>query len=421
MACAPVVTAQVGLPQVQLPQLPVQLPVDVNDTLNRTLETARPEQLRRLRIRELLRINRTALESDPRGAPIVRSEIVALSPSAEAMQKATLAGFEIMRRREVGELGIGTVVLRAPSGMSTRRALRELQRMDPQGVYDFNHLYIGSGEQVPAASIAPDTIATQFPAASVGLIDGGVDVWHPALNAARVRQHGCAFSVPTAHGTAVASLMVGSANGFQGAIPGAQLFSADVYCGLATGGAVDAIAEAFGWLARERVPVINVSLVGPPNRLLEQVVRLMHARGHVIVAAVGNDGPAASPLYPAAYAGVVAVTAVDARDRVLIEACRGAHVRFAAPGADIVAGALNQTYASVRGTSFAAPIVAGLLAREMRDPDQAAAERAIALLATYATDLGSKGQDRTYGKGLVGAQVRETVRAADQISSRPVE
>jgi hypothetical protein len=54
---------------------------------------------------------------------------------------------------------------------------------------------------------------------------------------------------------------------------GAELYAADVYCGLPTGGAVDAVADAFSWLAREQVPVINVSLVGAPNLMLENVRR----------------------------------------------------------------------------------------------------------------------------------------------------
>jgi subtilisin family serine protease len=125
------------------------------------------------------------------------------------------------------------------------------------------------------------------------------------------------------------------------------LYAADVYCGLATGGAVDAVSDALAWLVREHVPVINVSLVGPPNAMLENVVRLVIARGHLVVAAVGNDGPAAPPLYPASYPDVVGVTAVDARQRVLLEACRGKQVKFSAPGADMSAANPAQSYASV--------------------------------------------------------------------------
>jgi subtilisin family serine protease len=71
----------------------------------------------------------------------------------------------------------------------------------------------------------------------------------------------------------------------------------DVYCNEPTGGAVDALAAGFSWLAQQRVAVINVSLVGPDNAALAQIVRALTARGYLLVAAVGNDGPAAPPLY----------------------------------------------------------------------------------------------------------------------------
>jgi subtilisin family serine protease len=165
---------------------------------------------------------------------------------------------------------------------------------------------------------------------------------------------------------------------------------------------------------RENVPVINVSLVGPSNALLQRVVELASARGHLIVAAVGNDGPSAPPLYPAAYPGVVAVTAVDRTDKVLIEAGRGQFIAFAAPGADIEAASLPSGYSPVRGTSFAAPIVASRLALRLERPDRAAAERAVSELATTAVDLGRPGRDSVYGNGCVGCATRNAAVEAAQ-------
>jgi subtilisin family serine protease len=395
------------LPQVQLPQLPVETPLDVDGTLNRTLELTDPQRLRQLRVRDLLRRNRDVIEADPRGAPIVRSEIAALSPTEDALRQAQGRGFEIARRRVLEGLDVEVVILRAPEGVSTRRAIRDLQRIDPEGTYDFNHLYFESGEVTGTASTTTRAASTASTAGTrVGLIDGGVDAAHPAFKGTTIQQHGCSAPMPTAHGTAVASLLVGSAGDFHGAAPNASLYSADVYCGQVSGGAVDAVVDAFAWMSRERVPVINVSLVGPANRILEGVVRVVVARGHVIVAAVGNDGPSSPPLYPAAYPGVIGVTAVDARNRVLVEACRGTHVAFAAPGAEMSAATLAQAYVVVRGTSFAAPIVAGLLATQINEPHMPKASSAIAVLASHALDLGSKGQDRIYGKGLVGTKLR---------------
>jgi subtilisin family serine protease len=148
--------------------------------------------------------------------------------------------------------------------------------------------------------------------------------------------------------------------------------------------------------------------------LLQQLVARVVAQGVLIVAAVGNDGPAAPALYPAAYPGVVGVTAVDRHRRVIFEAERGPQVMFAAPGADIPAATESNGFAAVRGTSFAAPLVAGLLAARLkaaagaRDPgppsDTAAAARAaVAALARAAVHLGSSGRNTVFGYGLVGA------------------
>jgi len=410
-----VAEAQVVLPGVRLPAGGLQnLPLNAQRTLSglsNDLDPRRLEDLRLLHVRDLLRTHRREVEADPSGAPILRGEVVAFSPTDAALERARAVGFNVARERVLEGLDARLVVLQAPRGMSTRRALERLRGLDPDGAYDFNHLYMDSGV-VGKAADEPPVGAAQAPthsdvAVKVGLVDGGVDTSHAVFRDIVIHQHGCSGTpVPAAHGTAVASLMIGRSPQFHGAAPGSELYSADVYCGSATGGAVDAVADALAWLVRERVPVINVSLVGPPNAMLENVVRMVIARGHVIVAAVGNDGPAAPPLYPASYPDVVGVTAVDAHQRALLEACRGKQVKFSAPGADMSAANPAQSYAVVRGTSFASPIVAGLLAEALSQPDRAAAQRAVSDLAAHAVDLGAPGPDPIYGFGLVGGDLR---------------
>jgi subtilisin family serine protease len=334
----------------------------------------------------------------------------------QALAAAQAEGFFVRRRDVLVGFDAEVVVFEAPQGMSIRRALKRLRKLDPDGIYDFNHVYLESGEEDAAGVVlarakqASDLqpAAEGVSARRIGLIDGGIEASHPALRSATVRSHGCnGVVVPSAHGTEVASRLLEGLDESAGNTVPVELFVADIYCGAPTGGSVDALFGALAWLVHEGVPVINLSVVGPPNLLLQRGVELAAARGHLIVAAVGNDGPAAPPLYPASYPQVIAVTGVDGSDKVLIEAGRRGHVDFAAPGADIMAASLPAGYAQVRGTSYAAPIVAGRLAQRLGRPDRPLAERAVGELAAMATDLGARGFDPVYGNGCVGCDLRD--------------
>jgi subtilisin family serine protease len=397
-----------------LPSLP-NLPATSQDA-NRTLRQVErnvlaPLDLQGLRQRtidELLNRDRERFERDPTGEPMLRGELSLYAPSPALLDAARAAGFVVLRERVLDALDVRIVVLRVPPGNSTAAALTVLRAMAPDAAIDFNHVYTGSGPTPAARSPATADRPAATPTAAapgsagirIGLVDGALDTRHPALRDADIRMRRCAQAQrPSAHASAIASLLVGNAGAFHGVVPQATLFAADVGCG---DSAVDAIADALGWMVLERVPVINVSLVGPPNRTLEQVVHAVIGRGHVIVAAVGNDGPAAPPLYPAAYAGVVGVTGVDPARRVLPEALQGPQVMFAAPGAQVAVAAGASDYAAARGTSYATPLVAGLIALRLREANPDAAARTLDALALDAIDLGLPGRDRVYGHGLVG-------------------
>lgn len=346
---------------------------------------------------DLVAANPTILDTDPSGAPVVRSQVVMAQPSAKSLQTALAAGYKIARQETLEGLGLTLIVLTAPQGLSTQDAVAAIRKADPRAAFDFNHLYAPSGSALAATAQAVSAAAPPTAQqARLGLIDTGVDSAHPAFAGARIEQQAFAPGGPRPqlHGTAVASLMVGQTAAFHGAAPGAALYVADVYGAGPTGGSVEALVRGLAWLGAMRPSVIDISLVGPPNRILEAAVGALAARGLLIVAPVGNDGPAAPPMYPASYKSVIAVTGVDGRDRLLLEAGRAAHVDFAAPGADMLAAVPGGGLAPVRGTSFAAPIVAAKLAL---------APRGVSDLARSARKLG-----RGYGRGLVGTEVRNS-------------
>src|SRR5205814_10337781 len=117
-------------------------------------------------------------------------------------------------------LALRVVSLAVPNGMSAKAALKLLQRVAPELQADFDHLFEPAG-----GSLAPLTgalAAAQGIGSGrvIGMIDGGV-ASHPSLAGKSLEQNGFAGAPqPTGHGTAVASLLVGSQGPFRGAATG---------------------------------------------------------------------------------------------------------------------------------------------------------------------------------------------------------
>jgi hypothetical protein len=332
------------------------------------------------------------LARDEHGAVIVRAELLAVGPDDASMRITQRLGFTIVRRDSLGALGLATATLRVPAGMSAVDALAALRKADPKGIYDYSHVYNPSGGDGTNAVASAATSAAPAAGLRVGMIDGGIEKRHPVFRDARVITQNFAQNANapgTAHGTAVASLLVGHGHGFSGYLPGATLYAADVFAGAPDGGGAEIIARALNWLAANNIAVTNISLAGPPNLLLEAAVKAFIARGHMLVAAAGNGGPAAPSNYPAAYPGVIAVTSVDSNKRPELDANRGA--QFAALGVDVRAAALPDGYASVTGTSYAAPAVTARFALLLPSPDIAKAKMAFSQLSSTGTPLGTIG------------------------------
>ncbi len=403
-----------GLPDVRLPPAVSQPLGPVTRTLEKTTGTAKGA------LSELVdsagRPSQPELiDNDLAGNRVVRNEVLALSLTAESLAVARGLNFDIVRQTALGGLGLQVTVLRPPPGLNASEALAALRQADPQGAYDLNHIYdptAGVFENV--RSLFKRSPSADARGISIGLVDAGIDRSHPALRRARITVEnfaGPGSSPESQHGTAIASLLVGDGGSVRGVLRGATLYAADVFGGKGAGGSAESVARGLAWVA-ERAAVINVSLVGPENRALKAVVDALLARGHAIVAAVGNDGPARPVGYPAAYEGVVAVTSVDEQRRVQIDANRGPEIAFAAIGVDVPVAALDKTYANATGTSFAAPLIAARFALKMARPDVTAFQRAHQELRNEAIDLGPKGRDEIFGFGFLDAQSAAVVNAS---------
>lgn len=380
--------AQVALPRVQLPQVgPVvgESLDNLNETsagLQRTVERLARDRLRT--IDRLVRRNSDAIEFDAQGAPARRGELLVMDVSAEALGPALEVGFAVLSWEDVEGLDLSLLRLGVPEGMDLAEAQGTLSRLLPQAQISADNLHFQSGSN-NGAVLALSAQSTSGGAAPVGMIDGAPG---PAVRVAETRGFAKGAPFPSHHGSSVASLL-----GHAGAV---TIRVADIYGTDEAGGNALAMTKGLGWLVSRGSKVVTISLVGPRNAVLERAIGAAQRKGVVVVAAVGNDGPAAPPAYPASYDAVVAVTAVDGKRRALIEAGRALHLDYAAPGADIYGRDAKGKRIGLRGTSFATPLVAARLARAIgqgRNWRSALNEEAI--------DLGRKGHDNTYGRGLV--------------------
>lgn len=240
----------------------------------------------------------------------------------------------------------------------------------------------------------------------------------------------------TFHGTHVAGTIAAATNnatGVSGVSWNAKIMpvrvlgkgggsSYDVMQGVLFAAGLDNVS---GTKPARRADIINLSLGGGGYSQSEQAVytRVRNA-GVIVVAAAGNSG-SSTPGYPAAYAGVVSVSAVDYNQARTSYSNYGSTIDVAAPGGnsaadangdgygdgvlsscgDDASGTLLFNYQFMSGTSMAAPHVAGVIAlMKALKPDLTPVEFDTLLTSGALTqDLGVAGRDNDFGYGLIDA------------------
>ena len=333
---------------------------------------------------------------------------------ADVFEQLAQEGYLFDRVSELSGLGFLLAEVAAPASFdlsATRAGIYEVIG-GQQADVDLNHLYTAGvldpqNDEQPLVGLAPRELLPPPTDLSgltlrIGIIDSSIDRRHNAFANASIttRRFVDNDSPPNAHGTAIASIIASNDPQALGLAPTAQIYAAEVFDHNEQQGefaSTVSLIKALSWLMTQDVSVINISLAGPPNRLLETALTRVREKGVLAIAAAGNGGPMAQPMYPAAYPEVVAVTATDDRGRAFRLANRGEYVDIAAPGVNIRHAQAGGGFAASSGTSYAVPFVTVAAARLL----QSTAEPALMLDALYASarDIGAPGRDQIYGYG----------------------
>ena len=333
---------------------------------------------------------------------------------ADVFEQLAQEGYLFDRVSELSGLGFLLAEVAAPASFdlsATRAGIYEVIG-GQQADVDLNHLYTAGvpdpqNDEQPLAGLAPRELLpppTDLSglALRIGIIDSSIDRRHNAFANASITTQRFVDndSPPNAHGTAIASIIASNDPQALGLAPSAQIYAAEVFDHNEQQGefaSTVSLIKALSWLMTQDVSVINISLAGPSNRLLETALTRVREKGVLAIAAAGNGGPMAQPMYPAAYPEVVAVTATDDRGRAFRLANRGEYVDIAAPGVNIRHAQAGGGFAASSGTSYAVPFVTVAAARLL----QSTAEPAQMLDALYASarDIGAPGRDQIYGYG----------------------
>jgi subtilisin family serine protease len=314
---------------------------------------------------------------------------------------------------------------RIDGNRSVAATLRALARYRIVAVAQPNYLYALQQSTAPAA---PESGAAQYVVSKlhllqahrlsngddvlVAVIDSKIDGSHPDLAGVIAGEYDALGTPgkPHAHGTAMAGAIAAHAK-LIGVAPKVRLLAVRAFAGSGESaeGTTFNILKGLDWAAAKGARIVNMSFAGPADAMLREMLAKAHAHGMVLIAAVGNAGPRSPPLYPAADAHVIGVTATDADDKLLPLANRGPQVTVAAPGVDILADAPDDQYQLTSGTSVAAAHASGVAALLLARQPGLTPDALRQILIRSARKIPGKPRD-------VGAGVIDALGAVDSVT-----
>lgn len=276
-------------------------------------------------------------------------------------------------------LGIDCVVLRVPDGRSIDAVIAELSAAPGVAWSQRYNEFRMQGGANPSPGAYNDRLFAAQPVGrdwhlaslhrvatgrgvTIAVVDSRIDTSHPDLAGQIAGAEDFApahAAVAERHGTGVAGIIAARANnsmGIVGVAPGARVLGLRA-CWERSGDRVTvcdslSLARALTFALERHVDIINLSLSGPNDRLLQTLIGMAVARGITVVAAI--DQSRAEISFPASVVGVIAVGDERLSPRLPLG--------YKAPGLDVPTTEPGGKWGLVNGSSYAAAHVSGLSA-----------------------------------------------------------
>ncbi|SCH38698.1 MULTISPECIES: S8 family peptidase [unclassified Romboutsia] len=211
---------------------------------------------------------------------------------------------------------------------------------------------------------------------NIAIIDSGCDIYHEDLKECIVgvrnftdedNKNPNIVTDRVGHGTHVTGIIAAQGkHNIVGVAPKSNIYILKSI-NRSGSGKLSWVINAIYYAIEKKVDIISMSLgMSENSEKLQRAVKEASSKNILVVCAAGNEGDGNSEefqySYPASYVEVVSVGAVDKKGNPAYFSNANLVIDLVAPGVEIVSTYPNNTYASLSGTSMAAPYVSGSLA-----------------------------------------------------------
>ena len=357
---------------------------------------------------------------DALGAYAVNRLLVVPSAGLSPSNLAAIVGVHGGRAHRVGKSTLNIVDL--PAGVSAKAVLARLAKhphlkrveldRKVRASATANDPYFASQYHLAKTGVTTAWNTTQGAGVTIAILDSGVDSGHPDLAANMLAGYNFVDNNTNVadvcgHGTAVAGSAAAVSNNSQGVagVAGqAKILPVRIASSDGSGGCtayVSTIVSGITYAADRGARIVNLSY-GPlvASAAIQNAASYLKSKGGLLFVSAGNSG---ADLATTPTPTMVVVSATDAGDSRASWSNFGSAVTLAAPGAGIWTTSRGASYGTWNGTSFSAPVAAGVGALVMAANPALTNQAVENLLYSTATDLGAAGRDTNFGYGRVDA------------------